>query len=40
MPAPKTTFTQLAHLMTESDWDVAKEERNSKTYADTPISPT
>jgi GDPmannose 4,6-dehydratase len=36
---PKTTFTQLAHLMTEADWDRAKEERFSKTYASTQVSP-
>ena len=32
---PKTTFAQLAHLMTESDWDLAKEERFTKTYSST-----
>ncbi len=32
---PKTSFIDLARLMTESDWDLAKEELFSKTYADT-----
>jgi GDPmannose 4,6-dehydratase len=30
---PRTTFTQLAQLMTEADWELAKEERFAKTYA-------
>ncbi|HEY2252808.1 MAG TPA: GDP-mannose 4,6-dehydratase [Planctomycetaceae bacterium] len=33
--APRTTFTQLAQLMIESDWELAREERFSKNYSST-----
>jgi GDPmannose 4,6-dehydratase len=29
---PRTTFSQLAQLMVEADWELAREERFSKTY--------
>jgi GDPmannose 4,6-dehydratase len=30
---PKTTFSQLAQLMVEADWELAKQERFAKTYS-------
>ncbi|HEV8071788.1 MAG TPA: GDP-mannose 4,6-dehydratase [Planctomycetaceae bacterium] len=32
---PRTTFSQLVQLMVEADWELAKEESFSKTYAST-----
>jgi GDPmannose 4,6-dehydratase len=32
---PRTTFSQLVQLMVEADWELAKEESFSKTYAGT-----
>ena len=36
---PKTTFSQLSELMTEADWNLAKEERFSRTYAESGRDP-
>jgi GDPmannose 4,6-dehydratase len=30
---PRTSFGQLARLMVDADWDLAREERHSQTYA-------
>lgn len=35
---PRTTFTQLVQLMTESDWELARHEQFSKSYSNIPTA--